>query len=310
MSRSVLFWITFNVIVFLMLWFDLSMTQKRHRTITLREAGLWSLAWVVVSLLFGAGIWVFDSPQRSLEFFTAYLLEKSLSVDNMFVFIMVFSYFAVDPLHQPRVLKWGILGALVLRFLLIVAGTTLIAAFHWSLYIFGVLLVYTGWHMAFSQSESFDPDHNRFFKWLRKKIPIEGFHGNSFFVIKGGRRWATPLFLALIFVEISDVVFALDSLPAVFGVTTDFFVVYTSNVFAILGLRALFFLLSGLVQKFSLLKYGVAVILGFVGVKMLVVDIFHVSTLASLSIILGVLTISVVWSMILQPREVPRTPQT
>ncbi len=299
MSHQLVMWIIFNLVVAGMLYIDLFWANKKSHVIGMKEAAIWSIVWVGVSLLFCVGIYFYMSPEKALQFLTGYLIEKSLSVDNMFVFIMIFSYFNVPPLLQPRVLKWGILGALVMRFILILVGAALIERFHWILYIFGAFLIYTGIKMAFqSEKEEFNPEKNPFFRWITRLMPITKVQDGRFFVKENGVRHATSLFLTLVVVELSDLVFALDSIPAIFAITTDTFLVYTSNVFAILGLRALYFLLSGLVQIFHYLKYGVAFILAFVGVKMLLSYVYHISTFVSLSVIVGVLALSVAASFV------------
>jgi tellurite resistance protein TerC len=302
MSHQLVMWIVFNLVVAVMLYIDLGWANRKAHVIGFREAAIWSVVWVAVSLLFCVGIYFYMSPQKALEFLTGYLIEKSLSVDNMFVFIMVFSYFNVGPLDQPRVLKWGILGALVMRLALILVGAALIQRFHWIIYVFGAFLIYTAYKMAFQEDKPFDPETNPIFRLVKRIMPITGMHGHHFFVKIKGVTHATSLFLALTVVEITDLVFALDSIPAIFAITMDPFLVYTSNVFAILGLRALYFLLHGLVQVFVYLKYGVALILAFVGVKMLASGVYHVSTLVSLGIIALVLALSVVASLVFKPK--------
>jgi tellurite resistance protein TerC len=242
------------------------------------------------------------SPAKAVEFMTGYLIEKSLSVDNLFVFIMIFSYFNVEPSHQPRVLRWGILGAIVLRFVLILLGTYLVSRFEWVFWIFGAVLIYSAYKMAFAVEKEFNPDDNVLFRGLRRVLPMTGMHGNRFLAKIDGKWHATPLFLTVAVVEFSDLVFALDSIPAIFSITTDPLIVFTSNIFAILGLRALFFLVSGLVQMFAYLKYGVALILGFVGVKMLILHWVHISTTVSLCVVVGVLAISIFVSVVRAPK--------
>lgn len=302
MSHQLVMWIVFNLVVAVMLYIDLGVAQKKHHAIGMKEAAIWSAVWVAVSLLFCAGIYFYMTPEKALQFLTGYLIEKSLSVDNMFVFIMIFSYFNVDPEKQPRVLKWGILGALVMRFILIFVGAALIRRFHWIIYLFGAFLIYTGAKMAFEEEKQFDPEKNVLFRQLKKVIPLTGFHGDHFFARINGVLHATPMFLTVLVVEFSDLVFALDSIPAIFAITTDTFLVYTSNVFAILGLRALYFLLSGMVRLFAYLKYGVALILAYVGVKMVIIDLYHIPTALSLSVVVGVLTASVLASLFFKPR--------
>ncbi len=303
MDNQIMLWLVFNVLVAGMLYIDLFWAQKKSHVIGMREAAVWSVVWVIVSLLFCVGIYFVMSPEKALQFLTGYIIEKSLSVDNMFVFIMIFSYFGIGPLYQPRVLKWGILGALILRFVMILAGVALIERFHWILYVFGAFLIYTAFKMAFEEEKEFDPEKSFVFRKIKKILPMTGFHEEKFFYVVNGVRCATPLFLAIIFVEISDVVFALDSIPAIFAITTDTFIVYTSNVFAILGLRALFFLLSGMVRMFVYLKYGVAIVLAYVGIKMLIMDLIHIPTVVSLGVVVIVLTLSVVLSLLVKNKQ-------
>jgi tellurite resistance protein TerC len=303
MNHQVVLWIVFNLLVAGMLYIDLAIAQKKTHAITIKEAAVWSLVWVAVSLLFCVGVYFYLSPEKGLQFLTGYIIEKSLSVDNMFVFIMIFSYFGIGPQHQPRVLKWGILGALVMRFILIFIGAALIQRFHWIIYLFGAFLIYTAWEMAFGKEKPFNPDDNLLFRRIKKLVPLTGYHGDAFFAKLNGVWHATPLFLAIIVVEFSDLVFALDSIPAIFAITTDTFLVYTSNVFAILGLRALYFLLSGIVGMFAYLKFGVAVILAYVGVKMLVIDHVHIPTGLSLAVVLGILALSVLASVAFKPKD-------
>jgi tellurite resistance protein TerC len=301
MSHQLVLWIVFNLVVAVMLYIDLALGQKHRHAVTIKEAAIWSAVWVAVSLAFAVGVYFYMSPEKCLQFLTGYLIEKSLSVDNMFVFIMIFSYFRVEPLYQPRVLKWGILGALVMRFILIFVGAALIRTFHWMLYVFGAFLLYTAWHMAFGAEKPFEPEKNPLLKAVKRFLPTTGYHDDNFFVKINGVWHATTLFLALVVVEFSDLIFALDSIPAIFAITTDTFLVYTSNVFAILGLRALYFLLAGVVTLFAYLKHGVAFILAFVGVKMMIIDIWHVPTLLSLSVILGTLAAAILASVIWKP---------
>lgn len=301
MTPQILLWLIFFVALLGMLWVDL-FQSKSDKAISLREAGLRSLEWIGAALLYCGLIYWLLSPAKAAEFLTGYLIEKSLSVDNLFVFIMIFAYFNVEPSHQPRVLKWGILGAIVMRFVLILLGTYLVSRFQWVFLIFGVILLYSAYKMAFAVEKEFNPNENILFRGLRKVLPMTGMMGNRFLAKIDGKWHATPLFLTVAVVEFSDLVFALDSIPAIFSITTDPLIVFTSNIFAILGLRALYFLVSGLVQLFAYLKYGVALILAFVGVKMLIVHWVHISTSVSLGVVVGVLAVSVALSMILAPR--------
>ena len=292
-------WITFNVFVLLVLAVDLGVFHRRAHAIGVREAAIWSVVWVAVSLAFNAWMLVEYGRQPALEFLTGYLIEKSLSVDNIFVFAVLFQYFAVEPRYQHRVLFWGILGALVMRGAMIAAGVMLISRFHWILYVFGVFLVYTGAKMMFHKAEEVHPEHNPFFRLARRYLPLtENYEGQKFFLHREGRWFATPMLLVLIVVETTDLAFALDSIPAIFAITRDPFIVYTSNVFAILGLRAFYFLLAGILPYFRYLGSGLSVVLMFIGVKMLTEKWVHISTAWSLGVVGGVLTVAVVGSMI------------
>lgn len=280
-----------------MIAIDLGLSRKSHE-ISVKEALVWTVVWVTLALLFNLGVTVFLGSQSGVEFFTGYLIEKSLSVDNLFVFIMIFSYFRVDRLYQPKILKWGIIGALVMRGIFIFVGVELLNAFSWMMYVFGVILVVTAFKMAFGGEEKIEPEKTLVVRLARKFYPIvPHIHNDRFFVMKDGVRYATPLFLTLLVVESSDVIFAIDSIPAIFAVTRDPFIVYTSNVFAIMGLRALFFLLAGAMGMFVYLKLGISLVLAFVGVKMLLADIMHIPTLFSLGVIVGVLAISILMSI-------------
>jgi tellurite resistance protein TerC len=292
-------WIAFNVFVLLMLALDLGVFHRRAHAVQLREAAIWSVVWVVISLAFNLWMLVEYGRQPALEFLTGYLIEKSLSVDNIFVFAVLFQYFAVEPRYQHRVLFWGILGALVMRGAMIAVGVALISRFEWILYIFGAFLVWTGAKMMFHKVEDVHPEHNPFFRMARRYLPLtENYEGQKFFVHRAGRWFATPMLLVLIVVETTDLAFALDSIPAIFAITRDPFIVYTSNVFAILGLRAFYFLLAGILPYFRHLGSGLSVVLMFIGVKMLAEKLVHISTGWSLGIVGAVLTVSVVASMI------------
>ena len=299
MDKHIVLWGAFGLLMIVMITIDLGLSRKSHE-ISFREALTWTIIWVVLALLFNVGVYHYLGSRQGLEFFTGYLIEKSLSVDNLFVFIMIFSYFQVERLYQPKILKWGIIGALVLRALFIFLGVELLNAFSWMMSVFGVILVVTGVKMAFGGEEQIDPEKNLLVRLARKVYPVTSHIRNDrFFVMKEGVRYATPLFLTLLVVESSDVIFAIDSIPAIFAITRDPFIVYTSNVFAIMGLRALFFLLSGAMGMFVYLKFGISFILAFVGVKMLVADLWHVPTYFSLGIIIGVLAISIMISVTL-----------
>lgn len=279
------------------------MLNKRSHVVSLKEAALWCAAWMSLALLFDAGIWYRLGGGKALEFLTGYVLEYSLSVDNMFVFIVIFEYFGVPREYQSRVLHWGILGAVFMRFLFIFVGIALIHAFHWIIYVFGVILIYTGIKMMRQSEEKMDPAANPVLKLCKRFLPFsDRFAGQAFFSGGPGRWVATPLFATLLVVEVSDVVFALDSIPAVLAITTDTLIVYTSNVFAILGLRSLFFLLAGIMGLFRFLKVGISVILCFVGAKMTLADLVHVPIGASLSIVVGVLALSILFSVFVPQR--------
>jgi tellurite resistance protein TerC len=259
---------------------------------------------VALAMAFNAAIWHFAGPQKALEFFTGYVIEKSLSVDNVFVFAMLFSYFAVPPLYQHKVLFWGILGALVMRAAMIGVGAALIAEFSWIIYVFGAFLVLTGIKMVVKREEEIHPERNPIVRWFKRLMPVtSSYRGDRFFVIEHGLRHATPLFVVLLLVEVSDLIFAVDSIPAIFAVTTDPFIVYTSNVFAILGLRSLYFALAGVMDKFHYLKIGLGVVLAFVGVKMLLAHSpYKLDTFLALGVVVGILAVSVAASL-LRPRK-------
>lgn len=297
-----LMWGIFSVIVIIMLIIDLRLQSSgRSGSMSVKHAALWSLVWVGVSLGFAAGLWFYlqhlsghaVASEQTLNFLTGYLLEKALAVDNVFVWLMLFSAFAVPPALQQRVLVYGVLGAIVLRTLMIFAGSWLVNEFSWILYIFGAFLVITGIKMFLSKSDDGHQEEGRLLQWLKKRMRVtDQLEGEKFFVVRQGVRYATPLLLVLIMVELSDVIFAVDSIPAIFAVTTDPFIVLTSNLFAILGLRAMYFFLSGVAEKFSLLQYGLAVILTFIGVKMLLIDIWHIPTAISLGVIATILIVT------------------
>ncbi|HUG00999.1 MAG TPA: TerC family protein [Longimicrobiales bacterium] len=301
------FWIAFAVILVVMLAIDLGVVHRRAHAISLREAALWSGIWVALSLVFGLGVWIFLGPTKGLEFYTGYLIEKALSVDNIFVFVLIFSYFRVPAQFQHRVLFWGVLGALAMRGAFIWAGTLLLENFEWVLYVFGAFLVFTGIRMVRVRPE-IHPSHNPILRLLQRALPItDAYHGARFFVPKPDGQpgrfsyCATPLLIVLVLVETTDLIFALDSIPAVFAITRDPFIVYTSNMLAVLGLRALYFLLAGVIERFSYLKYGLAAVLVLVGVKMLVEDLVHVPIGASLGAIGLILGISVAISLLREP---------
>lgn len=298
-SVSPWMWVGFNAFVLAMLALDLGVFHRKAHVVSFKEASVWTSVWIALALVFNAGIWHFMGQQKGVEFLTGYLIEKSLSVDNIFVFALIFSYFAVPAQYQHRVLFWGILGALVMRAAFIAAGAALITNFHWVVYLFGAFLIITGIKMALAPDKGLEPERNPVVRLIRRLMPVtDRYHGQSFFVRQGGVLAATPLFLVLVLVEATDLVFAVDSIPAIFAVTTDPFIVYTSNVFAILGLRSLYFLLGGVMDKFQYLKLGLAGILVFVGTKMTLVDIYKVPAFASLAVIASILTIAIVASLV------------
>ena len=308
MQHSIWAWIGFNLFVLAMLAVDLGLFNRQAHKISIKEATIWSIVWVSLSLIFNAGVYHFMGHQAGLEFLTGYLIEKALSIDNIFVFVIIFTYFKVPDIYQHRVLFWGILGALIMRGIMIGAGALLIQRFEWIIYIFGAFLVFTGIKMALQSEHSVSPDKNPVLKLIRKFFPVSTvYHGQRFIASESvgdgsrTRKVITPLLVVLIVVETTDLIFAVDSIPAIFAITKDPFIVYTSNIFAILGLRALYFLLAGVIDKFVYLKYGLAAVLAFVGVKMLLSGWFHVPIGLSLGIVALVLTVSVVASLLHKP---------
>ena len=289
-----------------MLALDLGVFHRKSRVVSVQEAIAWTIAWITLAVMFNLGVWHYAGARKALEFTTGYLIEYSLSVDNIFVFALVFSYFAVPPRFQHRVLFWGILGALVLRAIMIGAGTVLIAKFAWIIYVFGAFLILTGVKMILRREEELHPERNPVVKWFRKLMPVTSdYREDKFFVREAGVRMATPLFVVLLLVEVSDVIFAVDSIPAIFAVTSDPFIIYTSNVFAILGLRSLYFALAGVMDKFAYLKIGLGVVLTFVGVKMLLAHTaYKIDTLISLGVIVLTLAASVVISLLRATKRV------
>jgi TerC family integral membrane protein len=299
MAPQILLWGGFGTFVLTMLALDLGVFHRQARVVHVKEALRWSAIWIALALLFNLGVYLWYGTDAALAFLTGYLLEESLSVDNLFVFLMILSYFSVPPAYQHKVLFWGILGALLMRGLMIAVGTVLIQTFHWLLYIFGAFLIVTGVKMALRQHDEVHPEHNPVVRLFTRFMPVTtAYHAEKFFVQLNGRYFATPLFVVLLMVEVTDVVFALDSIPAVLAVTTDPFIVFTSNVFAILGLRSLFFALSGLMGLFHYLRYGLAVVLVFIGIKMLLAEVYHIPVHWALAVVVGVLLLSVLASLI------------
>src|SRR6266567_1007792 len=304
-ATNIWFWAGFVGFVLAMLALDLGVFHRRAHEVRPKEAAIWTLVWVALAMVFAAGLALFFGRHIGLTFLTGYVIEESLSVDNIFVIVLIFDYFRVPKSCQHRVLFYGILGALVMRGLFIGLGTLLLARFHWVLYLFGAMLIVTGVRMAFKRDEGFEGEKNPIVRGIRRVVPLASdYHGKRFFTIENGRRMATPLMLVLVLVEFTDLIFAIDSIPAIFGVTRDPFIVFTSNIFAVLGLRSLYFLLAAVVDRFYLLKYGLALILTFVGVKMLGEQYFQIDIVLSLLIILGVLGLAVAASLIWERTDV------
>ncbi|OFZ68112.1 MAG: hypothetical protein A2V79_08555 [Betaproteobacteria bacterium RBG_16_56_24] len=310
-------WVGFGVFVLAMLAVDMFLLGRHGaQKVTLREALTWSLVWFTMAMLFGGALWGWldhtagreVADTRVMEYLTGYLLEKTLAMDNIFIFVMLFSYFAVPLEYQKRVLVYGVLGAIVMRAVLILLGAWLIAQFHWVLYIFGAFLLATGIKMFLFAEHEPDLTKNPLLKWLRSHVRItDGYHGDKFWIYEKGVRWLTPMFLVLVLIEASDLIFAMDSIPAIFAVTLDPFIVFTSNIFAILGLRALYFLLADMAERFHLLKYGLAAVLMFVGAKMLIVDWFKIPVAVSLGVIVAVLGTSMMLSLLATRGQKPPT---
>jgi len=299
MSQQVIFWVAFNVFVITMLVLDLGVFHRKSHVIKFKESLVWCAIWISLALLFNVGIYIWDGKKMAIEFLTSYLIELSLSVDNLFVFLLIFSYFRVPAKYQHRVLFWGILGAVIMRAIFIAAGITLIQKFHWIIYIFGGFLIFSGIKLALEKDKEIHPEKNPVLKLFRRFMPVlSRYKEGKFFLRRNQRYFATPLFIVLLVVETTDVMFALDSIPAVIAITTDPFIVYTSNVFAILGLRAIFFALAGIMRLFHYLHYGLSFILVFVGVKMLVSKFYEIPVEIALGVIIAVLTTSVVASII------------
>lgn len=304
-------WFIFTVFVLGMLALDLGVFHRDAHVVTKKEAALWSLVWILLAMAFNVGIYYVNGPVRALEFLTGYLIEYSLSVDNIFVFIMVFSYFAVPETYRHRVLFWGILGALLMRGLFIVVGAALLQRFHWIIYLFGAFLVFTGIKMLFKEETAVNPEDNPVIKLLRRIMPItERYEGQRLFVTRQGQRFATPLLVVLMTIESTDLIFAVDSVPAIFAVTDDPFIVYTSNVFAILGLRSLYFLLEGVMGLFCYLRSGLGSVLGFVGMKMVLADVYKIPIGISLGVIVGLLGLSILASLLFPPKRVEAEPES
>lgn len=292
------FWIIFNLFVLMMLALDLGVFHRNLHVVNVKEALVWTGIWIFLAMSFNVLIYFNFGETKALEFFTGYLIEKALSVDNIFVFILIFTYFQVPPQYQHKVLFWGIIGALIMRVIFIFAGVALLEKFHWTIYIFGGFLIYTGVKMLTQKDKKIEPDRNPAIKWFKRLVPTTNeMQGDNFFVRVNNKTFATPLFVVLIMIEISDLIFAVDSIPAILAVTQDHFIVYTSNVFAILGLRSLYFALANIIERFKYLAVGLALILVFVGIKMVAVDFYKIPIYFSLFIILFILLGSILFSL-------------
>lgn len=302
---EIYFWVSFNALILLLLALDLGVFQKKDHEITFKESLKWIALWVCLAMLFNVLVFLWKGADKALEFATGYLIEMSLSVDNLFVFIIIFSFFNVPKKYEHRVLFWGILVALVLRGTFIIAGVRMFNTFHWMIYVFGALLVYTGIKMLFfGDHDNTDLSNNKAVRLCRKIFPVsDDYDGNKFFTSIGGKKFVTPLFVVLMVINITDIIFAVDSIPAILSISSDAFIVYTSNIFAILGLRSIYFALAGLMGLFHFLKYGLAVILSFVGVKMLISHLYPIPTGIALIVVLVILAISMIFSVAIKEKK-------
>ena len=295
-------WIGFTAFILAMLALDLGVFHRKAHAVKVGEALVWSIIWISLALIFNAGVYHWFGREKALAFLTGYIIEKALSVDNLFVFMVLFSYFAVPKQLQHRVLFWGIVGALIMRAGFIMAGAALIQHFHWVIYVFGAFLVFTGIKLLTAGDSEVQPERNLVLRLFRRAVrSTTDYHGNRFFKIQSGRLFATPLLAVLVVIEATDIVFAVDSIPAIFAITTDPFIVFSSNIFAILGLRAMYFLLAGMIGKFHYLKTGLGLVLAFVGVKMLIAGVIHVPVLLSLGVVAGILSLSIAVSLLFPP---------
>ncbi len=307
MSDNTILWTSFNVFVLAMLALDLGVFHRKTHEITVKEALIWTGVWITLAMFFNLFVYFYFDKTTAVEFFTGYVIEKSLSIDNIFVMIMIFSYFKVPKAYQHKVLFWGILGALVMRVVFILSGIELIERFHWLIYIFGGFLIVTGIRMLTAGDAQVEPEKNPLIKIARKVFRFtEGFEGDRFFIRRDGVLWATPLFLVVIMIEFTDLIFAVDSIPAILSISNDSFIVYTSNVFAILGLRSLYFALAGIEKYFQYLKFGLAAILVFVGIKMSTVDFLYIPVEISLIVIVFILTIAMIASVVVKSNNSKR----
>jgi tellurite resistance protein TerC len=300
MSGEGILWVVFGILIPVMLALDLGVFHRRSHAVKIKEALIWSATWISLALLFDLGVYLLVGHEKALNFLTSYLVEESLSVDNLFVFLLIFTYFSVPAEYQHRVLFWGILGAIIMRGIFIVTGLTLLSRLHWIIYIFGAFLIYTAARLAFNKEEQeIKPEKNPVLRLFRRFVPITKRYHKQRFLVKGmGRRLATPLLLVLVVIETTDIIFAMDSVPAVLAITQDSFIVYTSNILAVMGLRALYFALAGVIGKFYYLNYGLATILAFLGVKMIISDFYKLSITISLGVVLGILVIAALLSLI------------
>ena len=299
MSGDTWMWIGFNVVIVVLLFLDLKVFHRRSHVISVKESLLWTAFWIGLSLLFNLGIYFWKDSETALQFLTAYVVEKSLSVDNLFVFLLIFTYFAVPSLYQHKVLFWGIMGAIVMRLAFILAGVTLIEHFTWALYVLGALLIFAAIRLALQKDAQVDPEKNPVVRLFRRFVPVtEGYEGDRFFIRRAGRWIATPLLVVVVVVESTDIVFAIDSVPAVLGITTDTFIAYSSNVCAILGMRALYFALAGVIGMFRYLTYGLFAVLLFIGVKLMIGNFYEIPVGVALAVVGGVFILSIVASLL------------
>jgi tellurite resistance protein TerC len=302
--ETLLLWAGFIVGIGVLILFDLLVVHREAHVIKVKEALAWSAFWIALAMVFAGGVFWFGGTQKGTEFLTGYVIEKSLSVDNVFVFLVIFQYFAVPPLLQPKVLHWGVIGALVMRLVFILVGAALLEAFHWMIFVFGGILLLTAARLALQKEHEIHPERNPLIKLMKRFVPMsDSYEGNKFFTRTSGVLMATPLFAVLLMVESTDLIFAIDSIPAIFAVTTDPFIVFTSNAFAILGLRALYFALAGVMVYFVFLRQGLVAVLAFVGLKMILSEWYKVPTVASLAIIVGILLTAVVASLLFGKKE-------
>ena len=304
MQTDLSFWIGFNVFVLLMLALDLGVFNRKAHEVSIKEAMIWTGVWVTLAMCFNGLIYYWQGEVKALEFFTGYVIEKALSVDNIFVFVLIFSYFKIPAIHQHKILFWGIIGALIMRAAFIFAGVALLEKFHWTIYVFGAILIYTGYKMLTQKEIIIEPEKNPLIKLFRRVMPVTNeLHSSKFFVKQDGKWFATPLFLVLLLIETTDLIFAADSIPAILAITQDHFIVYTSNVFAILGLRSLYFALARMIDKFRYLSKGLALILIFVGLKMLLVDFYKLPIQIALLVIVIILALSIATSLMTDKKQ-------